>query len=268
VHTGDLDLLHATIQTRLGGDISLFGPGGSIRVGSLGLEPNSLLKPNDLGILTLAGGAINSFTDGSVFVNSSRVMTQQGGDIMMWSSNGDLDAGRGSKTTLSLPPLQVLFNSDDFQSVDLGGLVSGAGISAVETSKLAKKANVYLVTPRGIVDAGDAGIRVSGDLIIAAVQVLNASNIQVGGSTTGVPTISVPNISGLTAASSAAGSATRSTDQPTAAGGGRDRASVFIVEVVGYGGGDVGGGQQPSESPAQSGPTSGNNESKRREADQ
>lgn len=238
--TGDLDLLHATIQTRLGGDVSIFGPGGTIRVGSLAIEPNPLLKPNDLGILTLGRGDINTFTDASVLVNSSRVMTQQGGDILMWSSNGDLDAGRGAQTTLSFPPLAVVFNSDDYQSVDLGGLVSGAGIAVVQSSKLAAKSNAYLLAPRGTVDAGEAGIRVSGNLTIAAVQVVNAGNIQVGGTATGIPTVTAPNIGALSAASNTAGAAAKSAEPPTA-GGNNDRASVFIVEVVGYGGGDNGG---------------------------
>lgn len=239
-HTGDLDLLHATIQTKLGGDISIFGPGGAIRVGSLALEPNNLLKPNDLGILTLGVGDINTFTDASVLVNSSRVMTQQGGDILMWSSNGDLDAGRGAQTTLSFPPLQVVFNSDDYQSVDLGGLVSGAGIATLQSSKLARKSNALLLAPRGKVDAGEAGIRVSGNLTIAAVQVVNAGNIQVGGTATGIPTVTAPNIGALSAASNTAGAAAKSAEPPTASGN-NDRASVFIVEVVGYGGSDNGG---------------------------
>lgn len=245
-HTGDLDLLHATIQTRLGGDISIFGPGGTIRVGSLAIEPNPLLKPNDLGILTLGRGDINTFTDASVLVNSSRIMTQQGGDILMWSSNGDLDAGRGAQTTLSFPPLAVVFNSDDYQSVDLGGLVSGAGIAVVQSSKLAAKSNAYLLAPRGTVDAGEAGIRVSGNLTIAAVQVVNAGNIQVGGTATGIPTITAPNIGALSAASNTAGAAAKSAEPPTA-GGNNDRASVFIVEVVGYGG-DNNGGQDSNSS--------------------
>jgi Filamentous haemagglutinin family outer membrane protein len=177
-----------------------------------------------------------------VLVNSSRIMTQQGGDILMWSSNGDLDAGRGAQTTLSLPPLQVVFNSDDYQSVDLGGLVSGAGIAVVQTSKLAAKSNAFLLAPRGTVDAGEAGIRVSGNLVVAAVQVLNTGQIQVGGTSTGVPTITVPNIGALTGASNTAGAASKSAEPPTAAGG-SDRASIFIVEVIGYGGGDTSGQQ-------------------------
>ncbi len=253
VKTGDLEMNHATIQTRLGGDILIFGPGGSIRVGSLAVEPNRLLKPNDIGILTLSGGGISTFTDGSVLVNSSRIMTQQGGDILMWSSNGDLDAGRGSRTTLSLPPLQAVFDSDDYQSVDLGGLVSGAGIAVVKTSRRARASNAYLLAPRGVIDAGDAGIRVSGDLVLAGVRIVNADNIKVGGVTTGTPTVTAPNVGALTAASSTAGSATRGAETTPGGTRGADKASVFIIEVIGYGGGDDGDDQtKPSPGPAQS----------------
>jgi hypothetical protein len=244
VRTGDLNLLHGTIQTRLGGDISIFGPGGNILVGPLAPEPNPNLKLSDLGILTLGGGVINAFTDGSVQVNSSRVLTTQGGDIVIWSSNGDIDFGRGSKTTLSLPPLQVLFDNNDYQSIDLGGFVTGAGIGTLQASGLARRSTVYVLAPRGTIDFGVAGGRSSGDLVVVAPVVANASNIQVQGTATGIPVISVPSAAGLTTAGNSAAAATRSSETPTA-GGNRDRASVFIVEVVGYGGGD-GAGSNPA----------------------
>jgi hypothetical protein len=55
VPTGNLDLLHNTIKTKKGGDISILGSGGSMLVGS---EPDTSLKLSDLGPLTLAGGSI------------------------------------------------------------------------------------------------------------------------------------------------------------------------------------------------------------------
>jgi hypothetical protein len=48
-------------------------------------------------------GNISVFTDEDVDVAQSRIMTEQGGDIVMWSSNGSIDAGKGAKTSYSLP---------------------------------------------------------------------------------------------------------------------------------------------------------------------
>jgi hypothetical protein len=80
--------------------------------------------------------------------------------------------------------------------------------------------------------------------------VLNASNVQVGGSTSGVssgPSVAAPNTSGLTQAGNQTASQNPTTNDPT---GGRQRPeqpmvkeeppSVFEIQVLGYGGGDGG----------------------------
>jgi Filamentous haemagglutinin family outer membrane protein len=157
--------------------------------------------------------------------------------VLMWSSNADLDGGRGSKTTLSAPALQVQFDQNDYQTVDLSGFVTGAGIATLQASKAAKASNLYLIAPRGIIDFGTAGVRSSGTAVFVAPVLANASNIQVQGSTTGLPVISVPNLGALTAGSNAGAAATKPAEVSTASGN-RDQASVFIVEVVGYGGGE------------------------------
>jgi hypothetical protein len=238
VQTGDLNLLHATIQTDLGGSISLLGPGGNVLVGSLAVEPNTNLKLNNLGILTLAGGGINTFTDGSVLVNTSRVFTEQGGDISMWSSNADLDAGRGAKTTASQPPLQVAFDADDYQTINPAGLVTGAGIGVLQTTSNSTSSSLYLLAPRGIIDFGSAGVRASGNLVVIAPVVNNPGNAGVGGTTTGVSTVVAPNIGALTSASNTAGASSKSADPPTGGSKPDGQSSVFVVEVLGYGGGD------------------------------
>jgi hypothetical protein len=111
-----------------------------------------------------------------------------------------------------------------------------------------KAGDVDLVAPKGSVDAGDAGIRSTGNLNIAATTVLNASNIQVAGSSSGTssgPSVAVPNISGLTSASNqGAAAASGATDvartqqreeQPITR---EEPPSVFTIEVLGYGGGE------------------------------
>jgi filamentous hemagglutinin len=50
-----------------------------------------------------------------VIVAQSRVFTELGGDIVMWSTNGDLNAGKGKKTSLVTSPPQ--FTLDPFAHV-------------------------------------------------------------------------------------------------------------------------------------------------------
>src|SRR5262249_40221823 len=104
-NSGSLDLRSASIQTQFGGSISVLAPVGRIVVGSQSATPLSN-DPSRTGILTLRGGDIRIMAEGNVLVNQSRIFTEQGGDIVMWSSNGDLNAGKGAKTSAFYPPLQ------------------------------------------------------------------------------------------------------------------------------------------------------------------
>ncbi|MCK9913307.1 filamentous hemagglutinin family protein [Microbacteriaceae bacterium K1510] len=147
VATGNLDLRGSTIQTQQGGDISLFGPGGRILVGSSIAAP--AVNPASEGIITLEMGNISTFTDRDVRVAQSRVFTEQGGDILMWSSNGDLDAGRGAKTTVSFPPPVFSCDLGFYCVVDVKGVVSGAGINTLQSLPDTPPGNANLIAPRG-----------------------------------------------------------------------------------------------------------------------
>jgi filamentous hemagglutinin len=234
---GDISLTSREIKTKNGGNIDIFAPGGQITVG-LTVGANAL----DQGILTEHGGNISIFTHNSVNVGTSRIFTLRGGNEIIWSSVGDIAAGASSKTVKSAPPTRVLVDpqSADVQT-DLAGLATGGGIGVLETVAGVPPADVDLIAPNGTIDAGEAGIRVSGNLNLAALIVLNASNIQVGGASVGVPTVAAPNIGGLTVASNATGAATSAAQQlagqNTTAATQEEVPSIISVEVLGYGSG-------------------------------
>jgi len=101
---------------------------------------------------------------------------------------------------------------------------------------------VYLVAPRGTVDAGDAGIRVSGNLIVAAARVVNADNIQVQGEKVGVPVAQSVNVGALNAANAAAGAVSKAAEDMAKQQQDDARSklpSVISVQVLGYGDGSA-----------------------------
>ncbi|MEW6436329.1 MAG: filamentous hemagglutinin family protein [Pseudomonadota bacterium] len=236
VHTGDLWMARSRIETQTGGDINLLGPGGSIIVGA---NQADNISPNLEGILTLQGGSINGYVDKDVELYQSRIFTEQGGNIDLFSANGDLNAGKGPKSSAAYPPLTLICDSDGYCRVSPAGLVTGAGLGALLTipGQDPTKSNVSLTAPHGTVDAGAAGIRVAGNLNIIALQVLNAFNIEVGGTAIGIPTSAAPNIGALDSASSAAGAATKAITSPVE-NHASVQPSILIVEIEGYGGDD------------------------------
>jgi hypothetical protein len=64
---------------------------------------------------------------------------------------------------------------------------TGSGIQTIATTVGRKPGDVDLFAPRGVVNAGDAGIVAGSNLTIGATAVLGASNISVGGTSVGVP---------------------------------------------------------------------------------
>ncbi|GDX11909.1 hypothetical protein LBMAG57_36810 [Verrucomicrobiota bacterium] len=207
---------------------------------------NPLTPP---GIVTEFGGAVSIFTDRSVDIGQARIFTLRGGDVLIWSTNGNIAAGTAPKTVVTAPPTRVSIDvtSADVK-IELGGLATGGGIGVLASVAGVKAGDVDLIAPKGTVDAGDAGIRSTGNLNIAATTVLNASNIQVAGTASGTssgPSVAVPNISGMTSAGNQSAAQNSVTNDVT-----RDRTqqaqpiakdeppSIITIEVLGYGGGE------------------------------
>lgn len=245
VATGRLDMRGSTVQTERGGDIRILGPGGDVLVGSVGAPPTVIdaggtvrVGPNQQGILTLDAGDIGIFTDGSVLLAQSRVFTQGGGDLSIWSANGDINAGKGAKTSSDKPPVRYFCDDDHNCRIDARGLVSGAGIATLQTSPDAKPGDAVLVAPRGTIDAGDAGIRISGNLIVAAQSVANADNIQVDGDSLGIPVargVDTGALSAASGASSGVNAAAEAMAEQRPAASMRDLPAIISVQVIGFG---------------------------------
>ena len=155
---------------------------------------------------------------------------------------GNIDAGKGAKTVQSIQPPNVSYDVYGNIAITPYGPASGSGIAVLRALPDVPVGNADLIAFVGSINAGDSGIRVSGDINLAAVQVLNASNIQVGGTATGVPTVQAPPVGALTSASNTA--AANQATAPTTTGNTNNQPSVIIVEVIGYGGGD---GEPPAQ---------------------
>ncbi len=238
---GSINTQTRDIRTRNGGDISLLIPGGGLQLANVAIG-SPLVPP---GIVTEYGGNISIFSRDSIDLGISRIFTLRGGNEIIWSTDGDIAAGSASKTVQSAPPTRVLIDpqSADIKT-DLAGLATGGGIGVLNSVSGVPAGDVDLIAPNGTIDAGDAGIRVSGNLNIAANRVLNASNIAVGGANTGGGVIASP---GSVAAANinASNSPVNPTNAMPVATQPNEHTeltamldSIVSVEVLGYGGGD------------------------------
>ncbi|RIA45984.1 filamentous hemagglutinin-like outer membrane protein [Hephaestia caeni] len=265
VLTGNMDLRLSTIQTARGGTVSILGPGGDLIAGSVvrtseqssrrltaftrpgsGASVHETFEGGNLspistrfdaiplgyeGVLTLRGGRINSFTDGDVILNQSRVFSQQSGNITMWSSNGDLAAGQGPKSASNFPPITLRFDQNGLAEVNSAGSVAGAGIGAFQRRPDDLPSDVYLIAPVGLVDAGDAGVRASGRIAVAAAQVVNADNFKAAGAISGVPTTTAQVT--VTTPQDAASAIAAQAAQAANTNNQRDQRSLITVDVLG-----------------------------------
>lgn len=249
VGQGDIRSFNTSIQSSAGGSINLMAPGGNITVGLPTPDKSRLI-----GVVTNAGGAIRSFLKGDFNINQGKVLTAQGGDILIYTTDGGIDAGRGAKTSVTTPPPVRTALTDDHGNItgyvySLPVAVAGSGIQTATSrpggpdSVAPPAGNIYLFAPKGTIDAGEAGIKSGGAIFVAALTVLNADNISAVGTSQGVP-VTPP---GSVAATAAAATGTATSDAKTsdaaaqaaaaaaAAGVTNFRPAILTVEVMGFG---------------------------------
>jgi hypothetical protein len=243
-YAGDIRMVLSTIRTLAGGDITLLAPGGRINAG-LSTPPASLGdgKPADqLGVVVQSRGDVRVFANDDIQVEESRIFAGDGGSILAWSSNGDVDAGRGAKTALSVPPPTITFNEDGSAKVNFPPSLTGSGIRAFASSAGVVPGDVDLFAPHGVINAGDAGIG-GGNITLGATAILGADNIDVGGISVGVPVADTGSLAaGLTGISNLSSSVSKMAEDSASSLGGDENAfnsnqtlGFLSVEILGFG---------------------------------
>jgi hypothetical protein len=226
-YAGNVTLFGSSgIKTVNGGGISIVAPGGQTELGVASQVPSA-----SSGVLTQGSGDIGIYSLRSVLLGQSRVFTTFGGGITIWSAAGDVNAGQGAKTTQVFTPPSIVYDLLGDITLSPTAPATGAGIATLSPIPGIPPGNVVLVAPLGTIDAGEAGIRSTGNVALAATTVLNAANIQAGGKTTGAPVIAVPNVAASVSAATAAGSAATSAVATTPATPSAAPAAFITVQV-------------------------------------
>lgn len=255
-NSGSITMYQSRISTEGGSPIDLLVPAGDINVG--------LPTPagGNIGILTNFGGGIRAYLSGDMNVNLSKVATLQGGDILLYTSQGNIDAGRGPRDSRTTQPPRLVDEIDPETKLPTGVTllippldVGGSGIRTLSfdpdgAGPLPKPApgNVFLFAPTGTIDAGEAGVSSAGNVTVVASQVLNGENFSAGGSSVGVPSASAapapaPVSTETGSTNKAVDSIAQASNQLAQSSKDSDfnsfRPSFLTVEVLGFGGESV-----------------------------
>jgi hypothetical protein len=238
---GDVRSLFSRISPEDGGTVRLTIPGGNYIGGTVDLltdddgdsVPTGLVVPKDGNLLLMAAN--------DVTVNSSKVINRSsGGDMVIWSSIGNIDAGRGQRgARVETSPFDVSA-TDGTRKPNDTPVVSGSGIQNLPAAG-GIIGNTYLLTELGVIDAGTAGIQAENITLVAALvqntQALElgsvTSNLSLGGDT---GPVSTPDLGSVDSQAADGALGDPSDDlADSAAGGDEEMLAMLSVEVVGMG---------------------------------
>ena len=237
-------MFFSTIQTLQGGNIALFAPSGGVDAGlSLGLN----VKPaSDLGVIVWQSGDIDSLVRNDFQVNLQRVVTLGGGDIIIGSTEGSIDAGRGSAGTGALAAPTISYDANGNPQVTLLPDLSQSGIrSATPANSTITPGSIVLFAARGTINAGEAGIG-GNNLFLDASAFKNTANISSLGLSVGAPApVSSAASAGISSTSSVTASVMKSMDSSVANNEDseekqkrakkQEALGILNVEILGYG---------------------------------
>lgn len=225
---GNLSLLLSKVYTLDGGDINLLVPGGYVNAGVVTPPLGGVdKKAFELGIVAQGAGNVSAYLQGNFLVNQSRVFTLQEGNIAIWSSAGNIDAGRGAKTAVAAPAPTLSLDANGNVVINIAGAVAGSGIRQIDTTgeddafEAALKARTHgsfvnLFAPVGEINAGEAGIGAVGFIDIGGERVIGADNIDIGAGAVGLPLADTGGFSGGLVGSDGASSAVNKASEEVA----------------------------------------------------
>jgi hypothetical protein len=235
--TGNILMPTSQVRTSQDSGITLLAPTGGVNAGEV--VPGAVVKkPSELGVVTVAGGDILAVVRENFEVNQSRVFTLARGDILMWASDGNVDAGRGAKTVSGAPAPVLRLDANGNLVLDTSGSFSGSGIATLDEGSA-----VGLFAPRGEVNAGEAGISAAGNITIAAARVVGADNIAVGGGITSTGNDApaagaTASLSSLGQAATTAGATASATEEEDDDRRKQRRRRNVLLDFLGFGSGD------------------------------
>lgn len=233
---GGIDLSQSKVQTKSGGGIDFVNPGGGVNVG-LSAEVSNVIgqakSADQRGVVTFGGGGIRAFTDGDFLVNAQKVFVIGSGDILLWSSNGNIDSGKGSNNTVTVPPLVPKVNPlDGSISFELPTLATGSGIGILAAAGSSADGAAYLFAPRGEVIALDAFIRAP--VIFFDPEKIRGADNALGVAPNPVSAPAVPTVTGFgSSATQNSEAQSRGSEAPQRSE--RERSSILTVEVLALG---------------------------------
>jgi len=157
--SGDISMLTSRIASFYGGNVTVYS-GGTINLGSQYIFGSSGYA---YGVYTTGHSDVSVTAVGNIDVAGSRIATYNGGNIFVESLDGNVDAGSGGTSYVSVPVVQV--NPTTGEQTVKTTFIYGSGIVAVSLTKALQTpggnplpGNITIQTPNGDIDSTSAGI--------------------------------------------------------------------------------------------------------------
>lgn len=190
------------------------------------------------------GGDIRALSSGDFLVGSGKVFAVGLGEVFAWSSDGSIDNGVGSNTSVSVPAITLARNADGSVKRVTPALTTGSGVGVIEVvgddgKPVCTDCKVELYAPNGEVRALDTYIRSPGGITLGAKGVKGADNLK--GDVKGASVVATAGPSTSIRAPQSTDSAASNEEAKAAKSKAKDPNSILTVDVLSMGdGGDAG----------------------------